>query len=150
MRTKIAAIVLTMVALAAVATSGTSGQSEFRYALIQRSCAPWDGAAIEMTLTKERATCQRRPAPYIEMGVWKGLPIQPGQVVKFAAISDVGFASRCERENDCVRAESGEITFDTYKDGVGASGSYVLHFKGGETVSGSFDAKWCEMRVMCG
>ncbi len=150
MRNKVAGILMTMLALGAVATSGTASPSGFRYALIQRSCAPWDGPAIEVTITEEQATCKRASYPSINMGVWKELPIHAGQVVKFASISNLGFASRCVKEGDCERAESGEITFDAYKDGVSASGSYVLHFKRGETVSGRFDAKWCEMRMMCG
>ena len=84
------------------------------------------------------------------MGVWRGLPVHSGQTVKFTDISDVGYASRCAKENDCERAESAEITFDSYKEGEGARGHYELHFKGGDVVSGKFDVKWCEFRELCG
>ena len=83
------------------------------------------------------------------MGVWRGLPIHPGQEVKFGAGSDAGFASRCAREGNCQRAESGWIEFDTFERGSGARGRYELHFKDGETMKGSFEAKWCEERVVC-
>ena len=70
--------------------------------------------------------------------------------MKFAQGSDAGFASRCKKEGDCERALSGTITFDKYKESTGASGRYDLHFKGDETLSGRFDVKWCEERVVCG
>jgi hypothetical protein len=61
-----------------------------------------------------------------------------------------GFASRCKKEGNCERAQSGTITFDRYEEGSGASGHYELHFKGDETLSGTFDVKWCQERVICG
>jgi hypothetical protein len=79
----------------------------FAYGLIQGSCAPWDGPAIGITLTAEPAQCDRVKGPYISMGVWRGLPIHAGQTVKFGSGSDAGFASRCAKEGDCQRAESG-------------------------------------------
>jgi hypothetical protein len=71
-------------------------------------------------------------------------------VVKFAPGSDAGFASRCKKEGNCERAQSGTITFDRYEEGSGASGRYELHFKGEETLSGTFDVKWCQEHVICG
>ena len=118
--------------------------------LIQHSCAPWDGPAIAITLSQEAAQCNRAPSgPYLSMGVWRGLPLHDGQVVSFDTHSNNGFASRCAKENDCQRAESGTIEFEKYKDGSGARGHYELHFKGGETVTGAFDVQWCDTRGMC-
>ena len=83
------------------------------------------------------------------MGVWRGLPLHDGQVVNFDSRSDNGYASRCAKENDCQRADSGTIEFEKFKDGSGARGRYELHFKNGETVSGPFEAQWCETLGMC-
>ena len=84
------------------------------------------------------------------MGVWRGLPIHAGQTVKFGNGSDAGFASRCAKEGDCQRAESGTIVFEKFEEGTGARGNYELHFKGGETVKGNFDVQWCKTRAICG
>jgi hypothetical protein len=150
MRLRIFVSVITL-ALLVTAANGTPANLKYSYGWIQRTCAPWDGAAIGITLATKPVECKRTPAfPYINMGVWKGLPIHDGQVVKFTAISDIGFASRCSNENNCERAESGEITFDTFKEGTSAAGRYELHFKGGDVVSGKFDVKWCEFREFCG
>jgi len=124
-------------------------QASFSHALIQASCAPWDGPAIDIRLTSEPAQCKNVAGPYIDMGVWRGLPIHAGQVVKLSSSSEnEGFASKCAKSGDCERAQAGTINFDTYQDGSGATGRYELHFKSGD-VSGSFTAKWCEERVIC-
>ena len=136
--------------LVAVAWSAVFAQSSFSHGLIQRSCAPWDGPAIDIRLTTELAQCGQVRGPYINMGVWRGLPIHRGDVVNFGPRSNNGFGSRCSNEGNCERAESGIITFDTYQQGSGATGHYELHFRHAEVVSGTFDVKWCENRIMCG
>ena len=140
-------VVITLLTFGRVAFSVPS---PFAYGLIQTSCAPWDGPAIGITLTSEPTQCERVTGPYISMGVWRGLPIHAGQVVKFSAGSDAGFASRCAKEGDCQRAESGTIVFEKYGEGSGARGSYELHFRGSETVKGNFDVQWCKTRAICG
>ena len=142
---------LTVVALVSIASVVIAGDASFSRGLIQNSCAPWDGAAIAITLSPDVVQCERAPSgPFLSLGVWRGLPLHDGQVVKFDSRSDNGFASRCAKENDCQRAESGTIEFDKFKEGSGARGRYELHFKSGETVSGTFDVQWCKTRVMCG
>jgi len=137
--------------LQAGAQDNQSTQSKYIYATIQSSCAPWDGAAIAMTLATKPLQCKRAPeGPFLNMGVWKDLPLHSGQVVTITPGTSNGFASRCTKENECEAVQSAEITFDTYKEGQGAKGHYELHFKGGDTLTGTFDAKWCEVREMCG
>ena len=150
MRCRIRAVLATFIAVVAIGTSATSAPAAFSYGTIQSSCAPWDGPAIGMTLISEPAQCKRTSAPFISIGIWRGLPLQSGQVVKFAPGSDTGFASRCKKEGNCERAQSGTITFDRYEVGSGASGRYELRFKGDEKLSGTFDVKWCQERVICG
>ena len=141
---------LAVIVLLTLGRVAFSTASPFAHGLIQGSCAPWDGPAIGITLTVEPAQCERVKGPYISMGVWRGLPIHTGQTVKFGSGSDAGFASRCAKEGDCQRAESGTIVFDKYEEGSGAPGNYELHFKGGEKTSGSFDVVWCKTRAICG
>jgi len=149
MRIRIAAIGLTTAAILTAPAALPSSPS-FPYGLIRRSCAPWDGPAIDVRLTTETADCKRETEPFVDIGVWRGLPLHAGQEVKFGSGSDAGFASRCAREGNCERAESGRIVFDAYDEDSGARGHYELQFKGGEIVKGSFDAKWCKQRVICG
>jgi hypothetical protein len=146
---RIQVAVLTVLGLFAVADNADVTQPPFSHGLVQSSCAPWDGPAIDIRLTREPAQCKQVSGPYINIGVWRGLPIHSGQTVKFGPGSDAGFASRCAKEGDCERAESGTIVFDKYEQGSGASGRYELHFKGGKDLSGSLSVKWCEERVVC-
>jgi len=150
MRCRIQSVSATLVAVVAIAATAISAPATFTYGTIQSSCAPWDGPAIGITLTNEPAQCKRTSEPFISIGIWRGLPVQAGQVVKFDLGSDVGFASRCKKEGNCERAQSGTITFDRYEEGSGASGRYEFHFKGEQTLSGTFDVKWCQERVICG
>jgi len=143
------AVLTVFASFAAAAIAGPAGPP-FSHGLIQSSCAPWDGPAIEVTLTPEPAQCKRTDGPYIAIGVWRGLPIHAGQTVTFGTGTDTGFASRCTKVGDCQRAESGVIVFEQYQQGSGAAGRYELHFKGGETLSGTFDVKWCETHIVCG
>ena len=93
---RIQSVLATLVEVVAIATTATSAPTAFSYGIIQSSCAPWDGPAIAMTLTTEPAQCKRTSAPFLSIGIWRGLPLQSGQVVKFAPGSDAGFASRCK------------------------------------------------------
>jgi len=130
-------------------TIGCSAQASFSHAIMQASCAPWDGPAIAIRLTSEPAQCKNVSGSYIDMGVWRGLPIHAGQVVSLSSSAgNEGFASKCSKVGDCERAQSGTITFDTYQESSGASGRYELHFKSGDEL-GKFDAKWCENHIMC-
>jgi hypothetical protein len=78
------------------------------------------------------------------------LPIHAGQVVEFGQGSNAGSGARCAKEGDCKLAQSASIVFDTYAERSGATGHYEMSFKGGETIKGSFEVKWCEERVICG
>ena len=146
--TTAAVVVLSILLVTGIAS--TSDQPTYSHGLIENSCAPWDGLAIAITLTPDSPQCGRVTGPYVSMGVWRGLPIHDGQVVKFGEGSDAGYASRCRKEGDCERAQSGSITFEKYEGTSGARGRYELHFKNGETLAGSFQVRWCENRMICG
>ena len=144
-------LLLTLVVVVAIAASCTSESTDYQYALIQATCAPWDGPALQLTLADEPLQCQRDvKGAYLMLGVWRGLPIHAGQTVKFSPKENNGFGSVCKKAAECQAAESGEITFDHYDEGKGATGHYELHFRNGKTLTGHFDAKWCYVRMFCG
>ena len=149
MRRKLRTI-FAIIGLSAIAATASSDGSSFSYGTMQASCAPWDGPAIEMRLTTEPAQCKRTGEPFISIAIWRGLPIQEGQTVKIDSGSGIGSAAHCRKEGECTRAQSATIIFDRYKEKSGAQGRYELQFKGGETIKGSFEVKWCEERVFCG
>jgi len=139
-----------VLALTAIGATGKADAPTFSYGIMQSSCAPWDGPAIEMRLTTEHAECKKVSGPFLSIAIWRGLPIHAGQVFNFGAGSDAGSVARCAKEGDCKLTESATITFDKYQERGSAAGHYELQFKGGEILKGTFEAKWCEERVFCG
>jgi hypothetical protein len=140
-------IVFAMTVLAAIAIPA---ESSFSYGTIRSSCAPTDAPAIAITLTPERSGCKRTSGPYASFAIWRGLPIHAGQVVEFGPGSNAGSAAQCTKEGECKLAQSATIVFDTYEERAGATGHYEMSFKGRETLTGTFEVKWCEERVICG
>ena len=101
MRCQVMVTVLIILALFAIGETAIASQPPFSYGLLQSSCVPWDGPAIDIRLTTEPAQCKRMSGPYIAIGVWRGLPIRAGHVAKFGPTLDTGFASRCTKVGDC-------------------------------------------------
>lgn len=139
-----------MLALTAIAASAKGDGPNFSYGVMQSSCAPWDGPAIEMRLTTAPAECKKVSGPFLSVAIWRGLPVHAGQAFNFGAGSDAGSVARCTKEGDCKLTDSATITFDKYQERGSAAGHYELQFKGGEILKGTFEAKWCEERVLCG
>ena len=145
-------VALPIFALALVACAAAQTASPaYSTGSIQASCAPWDGAAIAMTITtKPFETKQGPEPPYLNLNIWKDLPLHDGQTIKLGSTSSTGSASRCLKDGDCQMATSAEIRIDKFRPGSGATGHYELHFKNGDTVSGTFDLAWVNVRMFCG
>ena len=74
-------------------------------------------------------------------------PILPGTTFVFEKDSDEmanGTGSLCRHRRDCDHARNGEVTFETFDPGGGATGTWRLNFAGGQSVVGEFDATWCQ------
>lgn len=129
-----------------------AGPERFPVQSIEDACAPDDGPALRLELFASGTPCMGDPtAPSVSMYIYEGdtrfLPIEPGETVTLldgAGTHCLGGAAPCRV------APSGSITFDTFVDGVSASGSWSLTFTDGETMTGTFDAAWCEGDVLCG
>jgi hypothetical protein len=139
-----------VLALTAIAASAKADGPNFSHGIMQSSCAPWDGPAVEIRLTREPAQCKRVTEPYVSIAIWRGLPIHAGQVFNLDAGSGAGSVARCAKEGDCKLTQSATVTFDKYQERASAAGHYELQFKDGEILKGSFEVKWCEERVFCG
>jgi hypothetical protein len=138
--------------LTAIAAVATPDGSSFSYGVMQNSCAPTDGPAIAIMLTTEPAECKRVTGPFLSFAIWRDLPIHPGQVFEFGSgsSSNAGYAARCEKEGVCKVAQSATLVIDKYQERSSGSGHYELQVKGGETLKGTFEVKWCEERMFCG
>jgi hypothetical protein len=149
MRT-VQALTATLVLTAAFCCSAYTQAKNFTYAEMHASCAPWDGPAVELTLTAEKASCKRSSFPNLRIYIWRGLPISAPTTIHFDDQSDNGGASLCSSENSCQRAVKGSITFKTFEGGKHGSGSYEFVFQDGTIKKGTFDADWCNVQAICG
>ena len=149
MRTRLALLLFTA-ALTAVA-GAENGKNNFSDGIIQPSCAPWDGAAMAITLTPSPVDPKAFPKPpYVGINIWNDLPLHDGQVLKFTYSSKLGSVTRCLKEANCEVATSAEVRIDSVKPGAAARGHYDIHFKNGDTFTGSFDVKWRDFHQRCG
>ncbi len=120
------------------------------HALVMHSCAPWDGPAIGIYLTKEPASCGKTVAPYLSIYIWRGLRTTGPKTIVFKETGDNGGASRCMKANECERATSGRVSFVKFDENGNVQGTYEFRFKDGSVEQGSFKAEWCHERVICG
>ena len=143
-------VLMTAVALLAVAAAGTPSTSKYAYGIIKRSCAPWDGAALALTITPKPANCETG-APYLMIYLYD-LPITPKKSYKIGIQGEVtiGQASVCPKADACQSADFGEVVFDSFEEGKIASGRYKLHFRDGSPQEGDFKLKWCSNHELCG
>jgi hypothetical protein len=121
---------------------------------IARDCAPNDGPAVRITIA-ESVGLSCRPdglTESLEIYVWVH-PITAPQTVTFSSEERNGGATSCPGGlGPCSVATSGIIELDAFVDGVGAAGHYELRFGDGGTVTGAFDASWCDPAapILCG
>jgi len=118
----------------------------FPYAVVRRECAPWDGPAVGIHLTKSKVTAREIPEPSLTLTLWRQLPPPLHQPVSLQ--SDFGVASLCHHYQECEAAISGSITFTSYSDRV-VTGSYELKFKNAGDERGSFQAEWQNYQELC-
>ncbi|MBK6312939.1 MAG: hypothetical protein IPF53_01090 [Blastocatellia bacterium] len=135
-----------------IVVNGERGNSTYsRYAVIQGSCAPWDGAAIELRLSPSQPTAKGPVAPWIVVSIWQSREEASGGTFRFPDNTGrVGAAGHCRNGENYEPVESGMVRFDRFTDGKPATGTFDIVLKGGRRERGTFSAAWGEMRVPCG
>jgi len=118
--------------------------------LFHRSCAPWDGPAVEFEFYTSPAKCGGTQASALRISLWKNLPPKPGQKIELGTSAQLGTAIHCSQNESCEAIKSGSVLIETYENGKDASGSYDLTFPKAGHLTGRFRATWCTLRVFCG
>ncbi|MBW2458552.1 MAG: hypothetical protein JRI68_28900 [Deltaproteobacteria bacterium] len=150
------------------------GCGGMRYGFIEHGCGPADGPGLQVRLSTHASHCEidGAGASLLLDLFGDGVPISAPQVVAISAQSasaqlceanrpcpaptraDVVEQVACPSEGQpgpCTRATAGQIVFDTFDEGVQATGSYDLTLDDGRVVHGSFDVRWCPARFeFCG
>ena len=140
----------TVVLFVALCALAQPRHAKYAYGIIRRGCAPWDGPAINLVVTPKPSDCQT-DAPYLLISVYD-LPIRTGKPYSIGVQGEVGTAqaSRCDKADVCDTADSGQVVFDTFKEGSSATGHYQIRLQKGGGLEGSFKLKWCNNHEMCG
>ena len=133
-----------------VAGSRADDRKEFEAVLVHKSCAPWDGPAVEIEFYSSPARCSEPQVSNLRVALWRDLPPKPGQKIDLGTDSKLGAASYCQEEYKCERAKSGSVLIESYEEGKGASGKYDFVFAKAGHLTGRFRASWCAMRIRCG
>lgn len=115
------------------------------------SCAPWDGAAVDLVVDDVKE-CATSPRAMVAIAIWKGLPLASGKVLDFRDGSQEGSGRKCPADGSrCTMAKHVELVIDTYDDKTMAmTGYYTLTFADGSTLSESFNATRCGDQARCG
>ena len=120
-----------------------------RVAHLNATCAPWDGAAIELDID-DLAACATTPHAFIAISVWKAPPLAPGTTLRLSNVSQEGNARRCAAGAErCEPIQSTVLTIETSDDKT-MTGYYTLTFADGSVLEERFTATWCERRARCG
>ena|SRR5579859_780265 len=122
-------------------------EETYPYAVVRHTCAPWDGPAVGIYLTKSKVPTREIPEPSMTINLWRQLPPPINQPISLQS-GGLGVATRCLHAEDCEAAIGATITFTSYSD-RGVTGSYELKFKDGDVERGSFRAEWQDYHELC-
>ena len=111
---KSALATLASIAVLACAGEPSSGQTDgsFPFGEVAASCAPWDGAAVSLILTRDAGGAGTESYPRISIMVYRGLPDVLGQSFSFEAGSqEVGGSSFCSAADGCESVPNTTVRF---------------------------------------
>lgn len=128
--------------------SADAPASSFAVNLVERTCGPTDGPAVTLALGAghDPETCTLDvDAGNLTISIYlDGWPVEAPVTYSFDPEDLTGAALMCPGgDAACRSASAGQVHFDTFSEGVGASGTYQLTMEGGP-VTGGFDASWCQ------
>jgi hypothetical protein len=124
--------------------------TQFSFAYVEDACGPTDGLAIEFFFTQKQAQCGKFEEPFILIEIDENLPKSWPQDYSIMSGRSAVLASRCMSHGKCESATSGTLHLAKFSHGSGASGAYELRFNDGSIEKGSFDARWCVTKLLCG
>lgn len=137
----------------APATLDASGSGDYAGAYLSPECAPDDGPALRLTLFDVAVpecsadTSARSLSFYLFSGTDDIFPITaPVTITSSSAGGGLGNGSATECPGGsppCRSSQDWSLTFETFTQDVGATGTYAITFADGSSASGRFDASWC-------
>ncbi len=133
-------------AVAVLCAAGISHAQEraaafFDTAVAQHTCAPWDGAAITVTLTHAGQEYPKWMVSFYR------LPAKTGTWLDFSDANE-GYATYCKEQNGCVPAQAAKVMLNKMTDNE-VSGELQAEMDGA-TQSFPFGASVLPGNALCG
>jgi hypothetical protein len=119
------------------------GAGRFTSAVVQRTIAPWDGAAIQLFLSEKPLTEGNLSGPRVSVRIYQSADGVSKQRVRLEGKeSRAGAAVWIENGGKAVPLTSAEIAFEAVVEGKSVKGKYDLVFPDGKRERGRFEATW--------
>ncbi len=114
-------------------------------------CAPWDGSATSIYLSESPdADLLPPPPPYLQLIIYEPRARLASRRIEFGRVEGgSGIAVRCQAGGGCATSNRGTVAFDASEPDGTLRGSYRLTFSG-DTVAGTFRARWSTRAAICG
>jgi hypothetical protein len=146
-----------LIPLAALACTGTPtaepGDGPSGTATVTPDCAPDDGSALLISVGVSSTCGADAPTtPWVRFALWSGLPNADGDSVTLDASLANGNIWYYDQGGDTDwRVLAGaSITFDEYDEAGAINGSYEMTLEDTTTLTGTFDATFCDADPQCG
>lgn len=121
------------------------------YAVVMADCAPWDGAALSVTLAQTGPSSGQPGYPLLHIGVYHSPTEVLGHAFSFdLADTREGGMSFCRTDSTCISGKSVKVRFDQVAPDSTVDGAYQLVFPDGQRESGSFHARFLTQPALCG
>jgi benzodiazapine receptor len=114
-------------------------------------CAPYDGPATSIFLSESSDIDTLPPAPpYLQLIIYEPGARLSARRVEFGRVEGgSGIALRCQPGGECATTNRGTVEFGAPQEDGSLLGSYRLTFSG-DTVAGTFRARWSSRVAICG
>lgn len=128
-------------------TDTTGGVDPVGTAIVENSCAPDDGPALEFKLEIEAPVCGAQPVgEKLRLLLWQGGPLPAGV---YPVGEQTGFATYQVGNNEPVNSVAGTLTIESWVGDV-VVGSYDLTFVDDSARQGAFTGPFCMVNAPCG
>ena len=123
---------------------------EFPFATASSDCAPWDGPAVSVLLTPTAQSGESVAAPFLRVTLYDSRERVARRTIRWPGDAEVGGASWCRADDDCVAADSGAVRLEVLEGDSVLPGRLRLVFAGHAPLEGSFRAAWRPRVTRCG
>jgi hypothetical protein len=119
------------------------GPGRFGHSVIYRTIAPWDGAAVQFSLSETPLVEKKTPGPHVSIRIYQSASELSKQRIRLEGKeSRAGSAQWVQQGGQATPLSWAEIDFEEIQEGKPVRGTYDLTFSDGKRERGRFEAAW--------